>query len=171
MVMSLDRASKWAEIIGAITVVLGIIFVGLEIRQNTRAQMFYTTQSLVGDYNASLRSMADASDECFFMRGYASFDQLDPAESLKFSLFILPALRIWEQMYYSSLEHGMDLEVFAGFEGQMRTNLAIPGITEYFQLRRQYFGARFQTYVDGVIAETDPTKNLYGFEDFEGCEL
>jgi len=170
MVTSLNRASKWAEIIGAITVVLGMIFVGLEIRQNTQAQMFYTTQSLVSEYNASLRSMADASDECFFMRGFRSFDQLDPAESLKFSLFMLPILRIWEQMYYSSLEHGMDLEVFAGFEGQMRTNLALPGLKEYFQLRRGYFGVRFQAYVDGVIEETDPTTNLYGFDNFEGCE-
>jgi len=35
--MSLKRYAQLAEIVGGVAVVIGLIFVGLELRQNTRA--------------------------------------------------------------------------------------------------------------------------------------
>ena len=43
MNLSLDSAAKTAEVIGAIAVVVGLLFVGVEIRGNTVAQQFSAT--------------------------------------------------------------------------------------------------------------------------------
>ena len=41
-------------------------------------------------------------------------------------------LRVWEQMDYTWLDHGIDPGVFAGFAGQMHTNIDLPGLGDYF---------------------------------------
>ena len=164
---SIKQASKWADIIGAVAVVIGLVFVGLEIRQNTRAQQFSTTQALVSEYNAAIRSMVEESNACLISRGFENFGDLDGTEALQFSIHMLQSLRVTEQMYYAWLEHEMDPEVFSGFAGQVRTNMTLPGLREYFQLRRDWFGEQFQAYIDNIIQETDPITNYYGFASRE----
>lgn len=48
------RVSEIAEIIGAITVVIGLIFVGYELNQNTKIQRVTATQTLVSEYERAL---------------------------------------------------------------------------------------------------------------------
>ena len=90
--MNLERASQWAEVIGALTVVLGLIFVGLEIRQNTKTQQLTTTQALISDYNHSLATFSDPAMSCFFMQGGSDWRGLTPVEKFRFSTMMLPIL-------------------------------------------------------------------------------
>ena len=58
MSFSLDSAAKTSEIIGAIAVIVGLLFVGAQVRDNTVAQQFSATQTLVSEYNAAISSAA-----------------------------------------------------------------------------------------------------------------
>lgn len=116
----LDKAAKTAEIVGAVAVVIGLLFVGLEVRENTQAQRFNNTQSLVSDYNSALQSFIEAEFSCVLMQGYQDFDSLDPLEKIEFSSQTLQFLRVIEQMYYAYLDGSMDAEVFEGFTAQVR---------------------------------------------------
>ena len=165
--MTLERASKVAEITGAVAVIVGLFFVGLEVRDNTKAQRFNNTQSLVRDYNDALRSFIESDMSCVLMKGYADFDSLNALEKIEFSSQTIQFLRVLEQMYYSYLDQGLDAEVFEGFTGQLRETLRAKGLREYFERRKHWFGARFGSYVDTLIAESDPMSGYYGFE---GCE-
>jgi hypothetical protein len=165
--MTLDKASKIAEITGAVAVIVGLFFVGLEVRDNTKAQRFNNTQSLVRDYNDSLRSFVESDMSCVLMKGYEDFDSLGPLERIEFSSQTLQFLRVFEQMYYAHLDQDLDAEVFGGFTGQLRETLRVQGLREYFEMRKHWFGSRFGGYVDGLIAESDPISGYYGFSDCE----
>lgn len=165
--MTLDKASKIAEITGAVAVIVGLFFVGLEVRDNTRAQRFNNTQSLVRDYNDSLRSFIESDMSCVLMKGYEDFDSLEPLEKIEFSSQSLQFLRVSEQMYYAYLNQSLDAEVFQGFAGQLRETLRAKGLREYFEMRKQWFGSRFGSYVEGLIAESDAISGYYGYS---GCD-
>jgi len=165
--MTLDKASKIAEITGAVAVIVGLVFVGLEVRDNTRAQRFNNTQSLVRDYNESLRSFIESDMSCVLMKGYDDFDSLGALEKIEFSSQSLQFLRVIEQMYYAHLDQDLDAEVFDGFSSQLRETLRTKGLRDYFELRKHWFGSRFGIYVDGLIAESDDISGYYGFL---GCE-
>ena len=165
--MTLDKASKIAEIVGAVAVIIGLFFVGLEVRDNTKAQRFNNTQSLVRDYNEGLRSFIESDMSCVLMKGYADFDSLDALEKIEFSSQTLQFLRVFEQMYYAHLNEDLDAEVFEGFTGQLRETLRVEGLRDYFDRRKHWFGSRFGRYVDGLIAGSDAISGYYGFSDCE----
>ncbi len=58
MRLSLDSASKVAEIIGLMLIVLSFALVGFEVRQNTPALRFISIQAFVSEYDAGLREFA-----------------------------------------------------------------------------------------------------------------
>jgi hypothetical protein len=74
MISSLDSAAKTAEVVGAIAVVAGLLFVGLEIRGNTVAQQFTATQALVSEYNAAITSINDEDFICIYIMDQTIFE-------------------------------------------------------------------------------------------------
>ena len=63
--MKLEKYARVAEIIGGLAVVVGLIFVGLELRRNTLMQRVTTTQTLVVDYENAIDTIGqDADTSC-----------------------------------------------------------------------------------------------------------
>ena len=63
--MKLKKYARSAEIIGRLAVVLDLIFVGLELRQNTLMQRVTATQALVVDYENAIDTIGqDAETAC-----------------------------------------------------------------------------------------------------------
>ena len=164
---SLDRAAKIAEIIGAIAVVLGLIFVGFEIQENTGAQRFSTTQSLISDYVQALDSLDDKESMCIWMQGMNDFDSLSVVDQGRWSTRMLRIWRPWEQMYYASLDGNVDMRVFESMEGLLMTQTSLKGFGAYWKSRRSFFSNDFQAYIDDLIVRSsDGSSEPY---DLTGC--
>ena len=172
MKFSLDSASKTAEIIGAISVVVGLLFVGLEIRGNTVAQQFSATQTLVSEYNAAITSINDKEFVCIYVKGSNNFNNLSQSEKIRFSIQLQPIFRTFEQLHYSSLHGTIDTNVHSGFERQFKSIMQLPGFQGFWVVRRDWFGDTFQGYVDKVIADSEsikaaPAPANFGLKDCE----
>ena len=168
MKFSIDKIVQYAEIVGGVSVLLGLMFVGFEIRQNTKTLKFNLTQVLFSEYNESLRVLSSESDSCMIMRGFNSFNGLEPPEKMVFSATLLAAMRTWEQMYYASIVGMIDLNVYSGLDRQVRSSFELQGIREYWLLRRDWFGAEYQQYIDEIVQQTEVATS--GYYDFQGCE-
>jgi len=155
MKLSLDSASKSAEIIGAISVVVGLLFVGMEIRGNTVAQQFSATQILVSEYNTAITSINDKEFVCIYIKGSNNFNGLSHSEKIRFSVQLQPIFRTFEQLHYSSLHRTIDSNVHSGFERQFKSIMQLPGFQEYWAVRRHWFGDTFQAYVDKVVSDRE----------------
>lgn len=151
---SLDAAAKAAEVIGAIAVVVGLLFVGLEIRGNTIAQEFSATQTLVSEYNNAITSINDGEFICVYIRASNDFVNLSQSDKIRYSIQMQPIFRTFEQLHYSSLHGTIDINVHAGFERQFAAIMQLPGNKQFWAARRDWFGDTFQAYVDRVVAES-----------------
>jgi hypothetical protein len=168
MKISLDTAAKLAEVVGGVAVVIGLFFVGMEIRGNTIAQQFTATQVLVSEYNDAISSINDKDFICIYIRATQDFKNLSQAEKIRFSILMQPVFRTFEQIHYSALHGTIDQNVYSGLQRQFAAIMAVPGTRQYWQARGDWFGDTFQEYVDGVISGSkgvDPA----GFQN-EVCE-
>ena len=168
MKLSLDSAAKVAEVVGAIAVVVGLLFVGIEIRENTIAQQFSATQTLVSEYNTAVSAINDREFVCIYIRAGNDFQSLSQSDKIRFSILMQPVFRTFEQLHYSDLNGTIDVNVYSGFERQFAAMMQLPGNQQYWAARRDWFGRTFQEYTDRIIAEGE-TVEPANFES-EECD-
>ena len=153
MTFSLDSSAKIAEIIGAVAVVVGLFFVGFEIRENTVAQQFSATQTLVSEFNSAISAINDRDFVCIYVRAGNNFTNLSQSDKVRFSVMMQPVFRTFEQFHYSDLNGTIDVNVFSGLEQQFAALMQLRGNQQYWAARRHWFGGRFQEYTDKIISE------------------
>ena len=118
--MKLKKFALLAEIIGGIAVVVGLVFVGLELQQNTLMQRVTATQSLVLDYESAVDAVgANADTACIYVRGINGLENLNGVERYRFFVLQFHLLRAAEQLHFYSLEGMIDQRIWRGFERQM----------------------------------------------------
>ena len=103
--LSLDSSAKVAEVVSAVAVIVGLLFVGFEVRENTIAQQFSATQTLVSEYNSAISAINDREFVCIFIRAGNDFDSLPQSDKVRFSILMQPVFRTLEQLHYSSLNY------------------------------------------------------------------
>jgi len=156
--ISLDSAAKVAEIIGAVAVVIGLFFVGLEIRANTVAQQFTATQALVSEYNTAVSAINDGEFVCIYIHAGNHFAELSQANKIRYSILMQPVFRTFEQLHYSALQGTIDSNVYSGFQQQFAAMMQLPGNRQYWAARGNWFGPVFQEYVQSVISGSESTE-------------
>jgi hypothetical protein len=105
MKLSLDSASKSAEIVAAIAVVLSLIYVGYQVQQNTKAIRSTVHQSLVGHVTATEGLVVTNADLAQIMlKSDSNPDSLTPEERLRFDAFITLEFVNWENAYLNYQE-------------------------------------------------------------------
>jgi hypothetical protein len=83
--LSLGEWSSIAEIVAAVTVVISLFFVALEVRSNTRAVHAATLQSVIGIARQQVLLMASDGDlNRIAMTGDNDLTQLTPEERLRY---------------------------------------------------------------------------------------
>jgi hypothetical protein len=167
--MELKKYALIAEIIGGLAVVVGLIFVGLELRQNTIAQRVTATQTLVVDYENAIDIIGrDADTACIYVRGINGLENLNGIERYRFFILWFHILRAGEQLHYYSLEGMVDQRIWRGFQRQLDEVLRLPGVQQYWKIRKDWYSDEFQAFVDSIIAEA-PTAETEYFSEV-GCE-
>ena len=168
MKLTLDSAAKVAEVVGAVAVVVGLLFVVIEIRENTIAQQFSATQTLVSEYNTAVSAINDREFVCIYIRAGNDFQSLSQSDKIRFSILMQPVFRTFEQLHYSDLNGTIDVNVYSGFERQYAAMMQLPGNRQYWAARRDWFGQTFQEYTDRIIADGEQVEPA-NFES-EECE-
>lgn len=162
---SQSRVVQVGELVATLAVVLSVIFVGIEIRQNSEAQARAATQAAVSDYIGSLERITESGDiACLYVRGAQDFGALSGSERLRFSAFYMSFYYQLQEMRRLAEEGALDRETWSGFEGLLRETTRYPGVRQWFEVRRHWFGPGFQEYIDGLMRENSPIE-MYLFAD------
>jgi len=146
------KKTEALELVGALAVLLGLVFVGLELRQNRELQRINTTQALVAEYGDALDVIAAEGDAaCIYVLGINGLDNLDAAQRLRFFVMLFHIYRAAEQLHHYSREDMVEQRIWRGFERQITEVINLPGVLEWWTLRRNWFSDAFQEYLDGRI--------------------
>lgn len=162
---TLRGALQVGELLAAVAVVLSVVFVGLEIRQNSRSQVLSVTQGAVSDYIGSLELLAENADlACLYVRAAQDYDGLSGSEKLRFSAFYMSTYYQLQEMHRLVGEEALDADTWSGFHALLKETTRYPGVREWFAVRRSWFSERFQAYIAGLI-DAAPPIDAYVFQD------
>ena len=162
--MSLEQASYLSQILGAFAVLASLLFVGLQIRQNTQSQKVVAVSTLAGAIAAinvpAMQSPALGEALAKAMQDWrsASREQRVLAHFFLFSYFKL-AENAWYQHRHGVLEPMQ----WVGWETMLRAFYNSPGVQSvWWPRRRRAYSPEFQTYLASAPA---PPKDIGSLED------
>jgi hypothetical protein len=118
------KLAEWAavgELIGAVAIVLSLVFVGLEIRGNTQATQAATFQEHMG-YEIQILSDVAADPELMraFNTAWDDIDSLTDSERTRRQAMTLATMRLWEGFYLQYLSGTLSDEGWTSREPVIR---------------------------------------------------
>jgi hypothetical protein len=155
--MKLQQWGLAAEVVSAIAVVLSLIFVGLQVKQNSDAQTQTGTQAVITEYNNGVRALSmDPELVCIYLRGAHDYLSLSGAERVRFSSFFLSMFNVQQQIYRLRLNEEIDEDIGAGLDEQLKDIARLPGVYQWFESRANWYGRDFRAYIES--AHSEPAK-------------
>jgi len=158
--MSLEDLGNIGEFVGAIAVVLSLIYLAVQIRQNTKTVRTSTYQEVL-DYSSRFNELVLANPhiERIWRVGRFDFDQLTEDERPQFRLLIGQLFNIYETMLLQYQRGTLDQEYWDARLVGFRHLLSQPGLRTHW-LRSREEGitpARvpaFQELMDSLVGLT-----------------
>ncbi|MFC1662359.1 hypothetical protein ACFL3S_13055 [Gemmatimonadota bacterium] len=107
--MNWEAVGAIGEVIGAAGVILTLVYLAHQIRQNTRAIRAQTHQAITAANLGMAMSMAESEGLAeVLVRGLADFDSLDPADRLRTVGWFNSILKFGENTHYQFLQGGLE---------------------------------------------------------------
>jgi hypothetical protein len=143
------------EIVGVFAVLVGLVFVGFELQQNTASVQAATSQGLLEQSNHSNFLLATDSDFADLVsRGDAGLNDLNEAERLRYRSYIHGEFNIWEQAFYGHNDGTLNDRLWLGYDTGYRSFFCPPSPTIVWRQIEHFFGVEFRTYLnDGALRE------------------
>lgn len=166
--LSLEALANLGEVVGAIAVVVSLIYLAIQVRQNTHAQQtenFSRALDRVAAMQAALSQ--DSNTSGLFSKGVGDPTKLTNTERMQFTWAMYELFGAFEFMYLASRERSIPEEIWQRWSLAVAWWLTFPGVLTWWNVRPIPFAESFTTYVDALI-ENNPTdpKTTQRFQAF-----
>ena len=148
------------ELVGIFAVLLGLAFVGYELRQNTASVQAATSQGLMEQNNQFNIEMATDRDlaELIF-KGNAGIGDLNSIERLQYRSYMTARFNVWEQAYYAFAAGTLSDKLWHDYDAGGSRRVCQHSPREVWREVEYFFGVDFRTYVnDGIKTSCDGTE-------------
>ncbi|MBN2566287.1 MAG: hypothetical protein JXB46_11310 [Candidatus Eisenbacteria bacterium] len=153
--MNWEATGAVAAIASSVAVIVSLVYLAVQIRQNTRATRASTYQSVVMHGGAMLRSLMEHPELAdLLLKGGESLANLTPAEAVRFASFASSVSRNFDSLYYRARRGTLERGQWAGFDSFLREVLESRGLVEWWQAHKHVFDGEFASHVDGILSET-----------------
>ena len=152
-----EAAGAIGEIVGALGVVVTLVYLATQIRNNTTAVNAATFQSNTEGWLGWYLGVAGPEAPDAYAVAMIGRSDIDPVAFHRFYLLCRAQFLALENQYYQYRQGILDESAFLGYEPVTRSMvMAMPGIRAWWQLSREGYGPEFVAYVDRLMEETQP---------------
>jgi len=163
MKLKLSECAQIAEIVSAFAIVLSLIFVGFQLKDNARATRSATANATVASISAWYAGNGQNEQaSALLMNGIENPDSLSREQWFQFAYNMHAVLLNFQNSYYLVEEGTLDQDVRDSLTAAMSAVKDQPGFLRVWGQRRDIFFPDFQAYVDAIIASGEiKSKGLY----------
>jgi len=158
--MTLSQLADLGELIGGIAVVASLVYLALQVRQNTRTVRGSTLHQNTDLWTSMFLRLAEPGTAQAYVAGMAGHPDIRPLHYTQFFFICRSMFLAFENQYYQMRQGVLDPETYAGYQRSISTQfLAFRGFRVWWQQSRSVFSPSFVAHVDAMIAavpEADP---------------
>ena len=155
--MDLQTLANLGEVVGAAVVVLSLIYLAVQVRQNTQAQRT-ENYSRALDRLAAIQSMLGQDGEISLIvsKGALDTSKLTPQERMRFTWSMYEVFGAFEFMFHASRTGAIPEEVWNRWSSAVAWWLTFPGIQAWWQARPIPFTESFTEFMESLLKD-NPT--------------
>ena len=162
--MNWEAISGVAEVVGALAVVITLIYLSRQIGQNTAALRSTATQAASEQASDLYRTLAvDPSLPGIFIRGLGTPDDLSAEETARFNSIWMSVCFNIQNWYLQTQEGFLDGSLLESWVRIMTPITAEPGFRAFWEQRRHIYTPEFQGFLEGLASkDRDPDYSPLG---------
>ena len=152
---------NFGEFLGAIAVVLTLVYLAIQVRQNTRALKASTFQSISSELGQNVQPLLQTPDLVpIAIKGMTEPDTLTADERLKLQMLYLAMFRRYESVYVQTELGSINREFVEGAELALLSNMNHKFGREWWEAAKPIFYKPFVTHIESLLAvQQIPEKN------------
>ena len=152
-----DSVAQFAEIISAIAVVVTVIYLTIQIQDNTKAlenQGHYNALSVA---QAPIVMMVDNSDLARIIeKGSINPDSLSSVELLRYYDHQFLSFNGWEYLYYANQSESIPKSLWIGADAYFSELIYTkPGLIKFWAAYEHAFAEPFKSYVENIYEKSN----------------
>ena len=152
---SLKQYALAAEIVGAVAVVISLIYVGVSVNQNTNAVLVANHQALVAMDQDATDWFKDPDFAAAYIVSLEDIDKLSPVQRTQVGSYIAGKFNAWEFAFLTHENEMMEDNIWQGWNAHYLTVLEQSGGQWFWSAERGAFSPSFVLYVDSLLAGTE----------------
>ena len=153
--MNWEAVSAIAEIVGVIAVVISLVYLSMQIRQNTKVARAATRQAIaVSTENLTSDIIGNGEIAAIFVK-HLNSEQLDPVENLRLQARCYRDMAHWENIHYQFGEGLVSSEQWLGFRRNLAALMTIGVYREYWEHESFHYSDAFQTEIASILEDLD----------------
>lgn len=160
--MNWDAIGAIGEIIGAAGVIATLIYLAIQIRQNTTAMNRTTVRQALESNNAALTSLLDEGVSELFVRGLKSLDDLSEVERYRFDNAFFQWVGSCDQAFIDKRDGNFSADSFVVYENAIVGYLITPGGKQWWEESQAWFSPAFREDVDRLCSKPSAEASTAG---------
>ena len=148
------QVSTWAEVVGIVALVLSLIFVGVEIQQNTNAVAAHAILSLNEFANDTTSSVSQDEEFAKLVTKGHQNDSLTELEEERYRAHVQHLLNVAEAAWTFRQRGLITNEEFQGWQASTCSWLALPGVNKLWKSDRLHFIEEFRSSAESWCDRT-----------------
>ena len=168
--MDLQSLANIGEVVGAVVVVLSLIYLAVQVRQNTQAQRTENYAHALERLSVFQSTLSQNNEiSIIFSQGVVDASKLTPHEKVRFTWSLYEAFGAFEFMFHASKTDSIVDEVWSRWSVAIAWWLTFPGVRAWWKARPLPFTNSFTLFVESLLkdnpTDAEPTQRWREFVD------
>jgi hypothetical protein len=158
--MSLEDLGNIGELIAAIGVIISLVYLAVQIRQNTQSMRAVAYQSISAHIAESNRVVVESPEIAHIMiTGEEDLSALSGEERRRFTAHMSSRFRHWDNLYYQYRIGMLDESQWRGFRRLLRYQFQRnPGWVAIWRELSPVFTEEFVSYVESILTRIEEAR-------------
>ena len=150
--MNWDAAGAIGEIIGAAAVVLSLVYLASQIRTQNREARAASVHQVLHEYSAAISKLDEGEMADVWVAAIDDFDSLSPSQRLRFVIYLMVAVRSFEDAFFQWRECHLEDDVWHALLTSLLDVKSTEAFNRFWELRRHQFRPEFTDHIDSLEA-------------------
>jgi hypothetical protein len=160
----LETIATIANILASAAVVLTLVFIGMQLRQNAELTRMAAAQTSAQLLSSNLGRIIENPDLAELITRDGAPESWSRAERLRVSNFLSASFRHFEVLHTHRRFGVFEEELWGGTEARLRDSLDSVGVREWWKESRSFYAKSFVAYVDEIAAEWEAIEAIAGMQ-------